>query len=138
MAQPLVDETTKKKRGWDEQEINRMVPGHRTLYKQAGITKLQVQIGRTKDYIQTPEQEHKERAEGVPVTRRRKPEHLVLNEEKVKELVDWMWKTRRDKPGGRGDSRFRGGSKHLIRQIVFPTIKNRSSGRVRKTGPRHF
>ena len=62
-----------KKRGWDEQEkINRMVPGHRVLYKQAGITKLQIQIGRTKDYKQTPEQEHKERAEGVPVTRRKK------------------------------------------------------------------
>ena len=76
-----------------------MVPGHRVLHKQAGITKLQIQIGRTKDYKQTPEQEHKERAEGVPVTRRRKPEDLVLNEEKMKELVDWMWRTRRDRPG---------------------------------------
>ena len=29
----------------------------------------------------------------------KKSENLVLNEEKMKELVDWMWKTRRDKPG---------------------------------------
>ena len=99
MDQSLEDET-EKKRGWEEQEkINRMVPGHRKLYKQAGITKLQLQIGRTKDSKPTPEQEHKERAEGAPVNRRRKPEVLILNEGKMKELVDWMWRTRRNRSG---------------------------------------
>ena len=92
-----------------------MVPGHRALYKKAGITKLQIQIGRTKLNKQTPEQEHKARAEGIPVTQRRKPEELVLDEKKMKELVDWMWRTRRDRPGdedknGRPRLKYRGNS----------------------------
>ena len=98
MAQPLEDETTNNKRSREEM-INRMVPGHRSLCKQAGITKAQVKIGRTKDHRLTPEQEHKERTEGVPGNRKNKFKKLELNEEKMKELVDWMWKTRRYKPG---------------------------------------
>ena len=77
------DEASKNKRRWDEQEIiNRMVPGHRTLYKQAGITKIQVQIGRTKDHKLTPEQEHKERAEGVPGTRKKKMKNWCLTKKR--------------------------------------------------------
>ena len=76
-----------------------MVPGHRSLCKQAGITKAQIKIGRTKDHRQTPEQEHNERAEGMPSNREKNYGKLELNEEKMKELVDWMWKTRRYKPG---------------------------------------
>ena len=71
MAQSLEDETTSKKRGWGEQEkINPMVPGHRALYKKAGITKLQIQVGRTKLNRQTPEQEHKARVDGISVTQK--------------------------------------------------------------------
>ena len=100
MAQSSEDETIRRKRGWGEQEkINPMVPGHRALYKKAGITKLQIQVGRTKLNRQTPEQEHNARAEGKSVTQKRKPDELVLDEEKMKELVDWMWRTRRDRPG---------------------------------------
>ena len=98
MAQPLEDETTNNKRSREEM-INRMVPGHRSLCKQAGITKAPVKIGRTKDHRQTPEQEHNERAEGMPSNRGKNYRKLELNEEKMKELVDWMWKTRRCKPG---------------------------------------
>ena len=95
MAQSLMDETAKQKRGWvpreqmsaDEAErhkqrnkgrwdervaISHMIPGYRSLYKQTGITKLQVRIGRTKDYRLTPEQEHKERTEGVSDKRKKK------------------------------------------------------------------
>ena len=95
MAQSLMDETAKQKRRWvpreqmsaDEAErhkqrnkgrwdervaISHMIPGYRALYKQTGITKLQVRIGRTKDYRLTPEQEHKERIEGVPDKQKKK------------------------------------------------------------------
>ena len=83
MAQSSEDETTSRKRGWGEQEkINPMVPGHRALYKKAGITKLQIQVGRTKLNRQTPEQEHKARADGISVTQKRKPDELVLDEKK--------------------------------------------------------
>ena len=99
MAQSLQGDAEGRKRGCDELEINPMVPGHRALYKQAGITKQQVRAGRTKLNKQTPEQEHKARADGILVTRRKRPETLVLDEEKMKELVDWMWRTRRDRPG---------------------------------------
>ena len=74
MAQPLEDETTNNKRSREEM-INRMVPGHRSLCKQAGITKAQVKIGRTKDHRQTPEQEHNERAEGMPSNREKTMEN---------------------------------------------------------------
>ena len=90
MAQPLEDETTNNKRRREEKK-NRMVPGHRSFYKQAGITKAQVKIGRTKDHRQTPEQEHNERAAGMPSNRGTNYGKLELNEEKLKELVDWMW-----------------------------------------------
>ena len=73
MAQSLEDDATKNKRRWDEHEaISHMIPGHRSLYKQAGVTKLQVQIGRTKDYRLTPEQEHKERTESAAGPRKKK------------------------------------------------------------------
>ena len=91
MAQPPEDETTNNKRSRKE-VINRMVPGYRSLCKQAGITKAQVKTGRTKDHRQTPEQEHNERAEGMPSNRGKNYGKLELNEEKMKELVDWMWK----------------------------------------------
>ena len=64
----------------DHEKINPMIPGHRALYKKAGITKLQIQIGRTKLNMQTPEQEHKARADGISVTQKRKPNELVLDE----------------------------------------------------------
>ena len=100
MTQSLEDETARERRGWDEQEKrNPMVPGHRALYKKAGITKLQIQIGRTKLNKQTPEQEHKSRIEGLTVNQKRRPDELVLDEKKMKELVDWMWRTRRNRLG---------------------------------------
>ena len=79
MAQSPMDETAKSvmpvdeaerhkqrnKRWWDERvAVSHMIPGYRSLYKQNGITKLQVRTGRTKDHRLTPEQEHKERADG--------------------------------------------------------------------------
>ena len=81
MDQSSEDETIRRKRGWGEQEkINPMVPGHRVLYKKAGITKLQIQVGRTKLNRHTPEQEHKARVDGISVTQKRKPDELVLDE----------------------------------------------------------
>ena len=79
--------------------INPMVPGHRDLYKEAGLTKQQVKAGRSKLSQQTPEQEHKSRADGTPITQKRKPDELVLDERKMKELMDWMWRTRRSRQG---------------------------------------
>ena len=76
-----------------------MVPGHRDLYKEAGITKQQIKVGRTKIIQQTPEQEHQSRADGTPIIHKRKPEELVLDEQKMKELMDWMWRTRHSKKG---------------------------------------
>ena len=100
MAQSLEDEAARNKRRWDEHEaISHMVPGHRLLYKQAGVTKLQVRIGRTKGYRLTPEQEHKERDGSVPGPRKKNFEKLELNKEKMKELMDWLWNTRRDRSG---------------------------------------
>ena len=115
MAQSSEDEiihtTRLKKRGWgknahtsseklpEQEKINPMVPGHRDLYKKAGITKQQIKAGRTKLNRQTPEQEHKSRADGTPVTQKRKPDELVLDEQKMKELIDWMWRTRRNRQG---------------------------------------
>ena len=111
MAQSSEDETIHRKRGWgkkthtssgklfEQEKINPMVPGHRDLYKKAGITKRQIKAGRTKLNRQTPEQEHKSRADGTPVTHKRKPDELVLDEQKMKELIDWMWRTRRNRQG---------------------------------------
>ncbi len=94
MAQSSEDETIHRKRGWgknthtssgklsEQEKIHPMVPGHRDLYKKAGITKLQIKAGRTKLNRQTPEQEHKSRADGTPVTQKRKPDELVLDEKK--------------------------------------------------------
>ena len=88
----------RNKRWWDERvAVSHMIPGYRSLYKQNGITKLQVQIGRTKDHRLTPEQEHKERTDGEREKRIRNT--LELNEGTMKELMNWMWKTRYDKPG---------------------------------------
>ena len=83
MTQSSEDEAIHRKKGWSEsaqEQINPMVPGHRELYKKAGITKLQIKAGRTKLNRQTPEQEHKSRADGTPVTQKRKPDELVLDE----------------------------------------------------------
>ena len=76
MSQPLADEAERNKQRnkgrWDEREaISHRIPGYRSLYKQTGITKLQVRIGRTKDHRLTPEQEHKERTEGEPDKRKK-------------------------------------------------------------------
>ena len=55
----------RNKRWLDERvAVSHMIPGYRSLYKQNGITKLQVRTGRTKDHRLTPEQEHKKRADG--------------------------------------------------------------------------
>ena len=51
-------------------KINRMVPGHKKLYKQAGITKLQVKA---------------ERAQGYKIIRRKKAEDMVFSKEMMKQ-----------------------------------------------------
>ena len=79
--------------------INPMVPGHRDLYKEAGITKQQTKAGSTRYNQQTPEQEHQSRADGTTITRKKQTEELVLDEQKMKELMDWMWRTRHNKQG---------------------------------------
>ena len=76
-----------------------MVPGHRNLYKEAGITKQQTKVGSTRYNQQTPEQEHQSRADGTTITRKKQTEELVLDEQKMKELMDWMWRTRHNKQG---------------------------------------
>ena len=70
-----------------------MVPGHRDLYKEAGITKQQIKVGRTKIIQQTPEQEHQSRADGTPIIHKRKPEELVL-------VLDGYLRLNRDVRGG--------------------------------------
>ena len=80
-SQSLVDEDErhkqKNKGRWEEREaISHMIPGYRALYKQNGITKLQVRIGRTRNYRLTPEQEHKERAKDVSDKQEKRPEEL--------------------------------------------------------------
>ena len=103
MAQSPIDETAKQKsqgvmpvdeaerhkqrnkRWWDERvAVSHMIPGYRSLYKQNGITKLQVQIGRTKSHRLTPEQEHKERTDGEREKRIRNT--LERNNERTHEL----------------------------------------------------
>ena len=37
--------------------------------------------------------------DGIAITRKRQPEEQVLDEEKMKELMDWMWRTRHNKLG---------------------------------------
>jgi len=101
-GQRPVDEAERHKQRnekWLEEHaaVSHMIPGYRSLYKQNGITKLQVRTGRTKDHRLTPEQEHKKRAEGE--RDKRIKNNLELNEGTMKELMDWMWKTRYGKPG---------------------------------------
>ena len=76
-----------------------MIPGHRSLYKSAGITKQQTKAGSTRYNQLTPEQEHQSMVDGKAITRKRQPEEQVLDEEKMKELMDWMWRTRHNKLG---------------------------------------
>ncbi len=56
--------------------INTWVPGHRALYKEAGITKQQTKAGSTRYNQQTPVQEHQARAEGTSITHRKPPVEL--------------------------------------------------------------
>ena len=77
--------------------INTWVPGHRTLYKEAGITKQQTKAGSTRYNQQTPVQEHQARAEGASITRRKPPVEMGFDKQNLKELMDWMWRTRRMK-----------------------------------------
>ena len=77
--------------------VNTLVPGHRAIYKEAGITKKQTKAGRTRYNQQTPAQEHQARAEGKIIETRKAPEEINLDEQCMKSLMDWMWRTRRMK-----------------------------------------
>ena len=77
-----------------------MIPGHRALYKEAGITKQQTKVGSTRYNQQTPAQEHQARADGTSITHKKQPEEQSFDEQRLKELMDWVWRTRHNKQGG--------------------------------------
>ena len=60
--------------------VNTLVPGHRAIYKEAGITKKQTKAGRTRYNQQTPAQEHQARADGKIIESRKAPEEINLDE----------------------------------------------------------
>ena len=77
-----------------------MIPGHRALYKEAGITKQQTKVGSTRYNQQTPAQEHQARADGTSITQNKRPVEQGFDEQSMKELMDWMWRTRHNKQAG--------------------------------------
>ena len=100
--------------------INTLVPGHRDLYKEAGITKQQTKAGSTRYNQQTPVQEHQARAEGASITRRKPPVEMGFDKQKMKELMDWMWRTRHEKYAGNnlsGDDKLWAPAGAIPRQI---------------------
>ena len=83
--------------GYSGGRVNTLVPGHRAIYKEAGITKKQTKAGRTRYNQQTPAQEHQARADGTIIEPRKAPEEINLDKQCMKNLMDWMWRTRRMK-----------------------------------------
>ena len=81
-------------------KVNTFVPGHRQIYKDAGISKQQVRAGRTRGNQQTPEQEHQARAAGIIVEPRQPTTMIHLDKQCMKDLMDWMWRTRHEKYAG--------------------------------------
>ena len=77
--------------------VNTLVPGHRKIYKEAGITKQQIKAGRTRYNQQTPVQEHQARADGTIIEPRKPPAEINLDKQCMKDLMDWMWRTRHEK-----------------------------------------
>ena len=77
--------------------VNTLVPGHRAIYKEAGITKKQTKAGRTRYNQQTPVQEHQARADGTTIESRKSPVEINLDRQCMKDLMDWMWRTRHKK-----------------------------------------
>ncbi len=78
-------------------KVNTHVPGHRQTYKDAGISKQQIRAGRTRDNQQTPVQEHQARAAGIIVEPKIPPDAIHLDKQCMKDLMDWMWRTRHEK-----------------------------------------
>ena len=75
-------------------KVNTHVPGHRQIYKDAGISKQQIRAGRTRDNQQTPEQEHQARAAGIIVEPKKPPAMIHFDKQCMKDLMDRMWCTR--------------------------------------------
>ena len=59
--------------------VNTLVPGHRAIYKEAGITKKQTKAGRTRYNQQTPAQEHQARADGTIIESRKSSAEIDLD-----------------------------------------------------------
>ena len=78
-------------------KVNTHVPGHRQIYKETGISKQQIRAGRTRNNQQTPVQEHQARAEGIIVEPKKPPAEIHLDKQCMKDLMDWMWRTRHEK-----------------------------------------
>ena len=68
--------------------VNTLVPGHRKIYKEAGITKQQIKAGRTRYNQQTPVQEHQARAGGTIIESRRPPAEINFDKQCMKNLMD--------------------------------------------------